>query len=318
MEELFGIGLHIDEVKDLGLKLKRLKVEDDAESDLKLKNNQCEDQLILDQNNPIYIVLCQRKKGQRLSWEEKVYIYSKLKENNINKKHLMQSFSISHTTLLKIKNELDEDIISWSTKVKPNKKQIMRSSYINKYVNKYINITKHPYTAREVSTFLFSNAKIRVSPRWVRGILSENMNMSYKLGKSRLTNYNEINASLMKTLFSIKISKVMNDYDALINIDKTSFSRLTMATRSWSQKGKETKLNNIWFSASISLITGITTFGDVFASSIKWPVTSKSIIEYLSNLDNFLRRKTNTTLSNWLLIMDNASVHRSKEVKEFI
>ena len=67
MEELFGIGLHIDEVKDLGLKLKRLKVEDDAESDLKLKNNQCEDQLILDQNNPIYIVLCQREKGQRLS-----------------------------------------------------------------------------------------------------------------------------------------------------------------------------------------------------------------------------------------------------------
>ena len=77
----------------------------------------------------------------------------------------MQSFSISHTTLLKIKNELDEDIISWSTKVKPNKKQIMRSSYINKYVNKYVNITKHPYTARDVSTFLFSNAKIRVSPR---------------------------------------------------------------------------------------------------------------------------------------------------------
>ena len=66
--------MHIDEVKDLGLKLKRLKVEDDAESDLKLKNNQCEDQLILDQNNPIYCIVSKRKGTETKLGRKGVYL----------------------------------------------------------------------------------------------------------------------------------------------------------------------------------------------------------------------------------------------------
>ena len=89
----------------------------------------------------------------------------------------------------------------------------------------------------------------------------------------------------------------MNAFDAMVNIDESIFSRLTMAARSWSQKGKETKLSNICFSNSISLITGITTFGNVFATSINGPVTSNSFVEYLKNFDNFLRNKTGTMLS---------------------
>ena len=69
--------------------------------------------------------------------------------------------------------------------------------------------------------------------------------MSYKLGKSRLVNYNEVNAAQMKVLFSIKIGKIINDYDALINVCESTFSRLTKTTRSWSEIGKETKLANI-------------------------------------------------------------------------
>ena len=59
----------------------------------------------------------------------------------------------------------------------------------------------------------------------------------------------------------------MNSFDALINIDEASFSRLTKATRCWSTKGKEAIIENICFSNSTSLITAITTFGDVFAAS---------------------------------------------------
>ena len=65
------------------------------------------------------------------------------------------------------------------------------------------------------------------------------MRMSYKLGKSRLVNYNEVKAVLMKVLFSIKISNIINDYDALINVDESTFSRLTKTTRSWSEIEKK-------------------------------------------------------------------------------
>ena len=59
----------------------------------------------------------------------------------------------------------------------------------------------------------------------------------------------------------------MNSFDALINIDEASFSRLTKTNRCWSTKGNETIIENICFSNSTSLITAITTFGDVFAAS---------------------------------------------------
>ena len=199
-----------------------------------------------------------------------------------------------------------------------SKRQIMKSSFINKSIRRYTSITKHPYTARDISTFLFKKHKVRVNPRWIRSILTKSMRMSYKLGKSRLVNYNEVNAAQMKVLFSIKISKIINDYDALINVDESTFSRLTKTTRSWSEIGKETKLANIWFSNSMSLITGITTFGDVFSVGINGSITSQIFIEYLNNLDSFLQRKVGVFLSNCLIIMDNASVHRSKKMKEFI
>ena len=154
----------------------------------------------------------------------------------------------------------------------------MKSSFINKSIRRYTSITKHPYTARDISTFLFMKHKVRVNPRWIRSILTKSMRMSYKLGKSRLVKYNEVKAAQMKVLFSIKISKIINDYDALISVDELTFSRLTKTTRRWSEIGKETKLANIWFSNSISLITGITTFGDVFSVGINGSIIVKSLL----------------------------------------
>ena len=63
----------------------------------------------------------------------------------------------------------------------------------------------------------------------------------------------------------------------------------------------------------MSLITGITTFGDVFSVGINGSITSQIFIEYLNNLDSFLQGKVGVFLSNCLIIMDNASIHRSKK-----
>ena len=149
----------------------------------------------------------------------KVFLYSKLIESNTDRRHMIQNFSISLSTLQNIKKELDSNIIPWNRQAMQSKRQIMKSSFINKSIRRYTSITKHPYTARDISTFLFKKHKVRVNPRWIRSILTKSMRMSNKLGKSRLVNYNEVNAAQMKVLFSIKISKIINDYDALINVD---------------------------------------------------------------------------------------------------
>ena len=82
----------------------------------------------------------------------------------MNKRHMIQSFSISSSTLLNITKELDEGIIKWNKQVKQSKRLIMKSEYINKSIMKFIRITNHPYTARDVSSYLFSTHRIRVEP----------------------------------------------------------------------------------------------------------------------------------------------------------
>ena len=53
-------------------------------------------------------------------------------------------------------------------------------------------------------------------------------------------------------------------FELLINIDETISLRYTKASYSWSNKGKESNLKNIWFLNLTSLITALTTNGDVF------------------------------------------------------
>ena len=89
--------------------------------------------------------------------------------------------------------------------------------------------------------------------------------MSYKQRKSHPVSYDERKLLLMEGLFSVNISKIIQKYDVLINIDEAMFSRSTKASRSWSIKGQETKLMNICFSNSTSLIAAITSLGDAFS-----------------------------------------------------
>ena len=85
-----------------------------------------------------------------------------------------------------------------------------------------------------------------------------------------------------------------------------------MTSHSWSLKGEDAKLMNIWFTNSTSLMTAITSFGDAFSSEIQGSVTSKLFIEFLDELKRFIKDRLGTSIQKWLNIFDNASIHRSE------
>ena len=142
--------------------------------------------------------------------------------------------------------------------------------------------------------------------------------MSYKLGKSRSIDYNEAKLSLMKGLFRIKVSKVINNFDILINIDETIFLKTTKFSHSWLLKGKEIKLKNIWFSNSTSLMAAITSYGGTFSAEIQGSVASKIFVKILDELKLFIKDRLNISIQKWLIIFDNASIHRSKALKDYV
>ena len=163
---------------------------------------------------------------------------------------------------------------------------------------------KFPYTAKEVSWYLHKTYKVRLSSWLIRKILKD-CRMSYKLGKSLPVDYNEAKSSLMKGLFRFKHSKVIYNYDILINIDETIFSQKTMFSHSWLLKGKEIRLKNIWFFNSTFLMAAITSYGDTFSAEIQGSIISKIFVQFLDELKWFIKDWLNTSVQKWLIILDN-------------
>ena len=83
------------------------------------------------------------------------------------------------------------------------------------------------------------------------------------------------------------------------------------------KKSETRELLNIGYTDSKSLITSITSSGKVLAANTKEPVNASMFIQYLLNLDKFVEEVWSSNMSKWLIILDNATTHRSKKTTEF-
>ena len=157
----------------------------------------------------------------------------------------MKNYWISRETLLNICRELNSDVSHWSQQKIRTKSQIIQSHWINESLKEYTESMKYPYSARDVSSYLHKKHRVRIPPEFVRSIFRHNLEMSFKLGKSQPVNYCESNTNLMKGIFNLKICRIKEKFELLINIDRAMFSWSTKASYSWSNKGKESNLKNI-------------------------------------------------------------------------
>ena len=180
-----------------------------------------------------------RRKGQQLIFEDKVLIYSIMKQDNANNNQVMQNYQISRGTLLNICKELNHNLSLWNTNKTRTRRQIQQSSLINEAIKKYTGLTKYPFSARDISSYLHQKYRVRKLPALVTDILRNNLGMSYKLGKSRPVSYCKSNTDLLKALFSLKVCKIIDKFELLRNINESMFLRSTKASHSWSTKGKE-------------------------------------------------------------------------------
>ena len=122
---------------------------------------------------------------------------------------------------------------------------------------------------------------------------------------------------LLKCLFAILIIPHLSEFEMLINIDESSFSRTLKLTHSCLKKGKAWKLGNIWSSSSTSIITAFTSRGNVFAANTKGSVNSSMFLDFMAKLRIFIRGSCNIQEDRCLFILDNASTHRSAKVVEY-
>ena len=104
----------------------------------------------------------------------------------------------------------------------------------------------------------------------------------------------------------------------LVNVDESSFSRLTKRSFSLIPKGKQQVIKNIWFLNSCSFVTAITSTGSVIAAKSDKSVSSELFVSFMKELVIFIKEREGCDPKNCLLILDNASVHRAEIAKLYM
>ena len=183
---------------------------------------------------------------------------------------------------------------------------------------KFVDTHNDPFTSNDVILAVKKRFWITIQKHQLIKFLKEHLNLSFKKGTSRPSHIKQRRLSIIKWLFSVRLTKRIASNSLLINIDESIFSRNTKRHYSWFRIGENCSINNTKFSNSISVIAGICSNGTAYCWFVDETITSKLFLEYLRRMIYYIDHDMQVQLLNCLIIMDNCSIHRSKPVYDFL
>ena len=316
-QEPYGSNWHLREADQLGEALDSLKLDlhDSTEEEKNIIGKERNKRpILLDEEES----LKRKQKGAKISYWEKVYLYTLMKKDKMSKRVLASKYNLSLGALYRIINEFDSstppkylDKSGWN-------RSIIASPKIRSAIKDYLWITRTPWIAKDIVEHLKSKMGILIAERTVRLILLKVFNMSYKKGLSRMINFDETWQSWAKQLFSIKLWKPIEKFDMLINVYESFFSRLTKKELTWILKGRDQIVKNICFKNSWSLVTAITSTGGVIIGKVSGSVDSNLIEKFMKEMVSFIKDSEGAEVQRSLVILDNASIHHAKVIKDYL
>ena len=183
--------------------------------------------------------LLSKPKGSRLSYYEKVYLFRVVMDNRRSMSQIACDYDLSLSTLYNIKRQMSHPSKRTSLDKPTTSRNIVRSPMIQKVVSNYLKTTRTQCTSKDVTTFIQVKLGLRLPERTVRDVMTKELNMSYKKGLSRIVSFDEEHQLRIKQWFAIKLSSLFGEFEVMINVDESSFSRLTKKNFSWIPRGRE-------------------------------------------------------------------------------
>ena len=142
--------------------------------------------------------------------------------------------------------------------------------------------------------------------------MKQNLGLSYKKGSSRPLKYESNKSKLVKKLFAIEFSNILRSDYLFINIDEVLFSNKTKHSFSWMPKVKSSKIENITFKGSKSLITAVTSNGDWFYSRLSSTNNSETFVSFMERILKWVVVDLGYELKKSVIMLDNLKVYKSK------
>ena len=189
---------------------------------------------------------------------------------------------------------------------------------LKKSIGEYLIITQHAFNVQDVTDYVNSELTESFPSYFIQKFMKSSMRLTYKKVKPRPNNINLCKLEMIRVLFSIKITKLLNDSTLVINMDQSSINRHMKSNRSWGLRGAEIECKNSNFSGSVSLCMAILSNGSWFWLMTDETIEAQKIIQFLWNLSKWLSNNCLFSYANILLMLDNCSVQKSKDVKELL
>ena len=102
-----------------------------------------------------------------------------------------------------------------------------------KTINDFLENTKHAFIVKDVADHANKELNENYPEHFIRKIMKNKLNLSYKKVKPRPNNIDMNKLKLIRALFAFKFAKLLNEDTLIINIDQSSINRHIKSNRSW-------------------------------------------------------------------------------------
>ena len=218
-------------------------------------------------------------------------------------KEIISILNISNGTLYNWMNALNNN--SLKNKSKYNK-QSKYTPVIKCYIRSYV-IARVNFDYKRLIIQIKKKYKITISKSTIYDILNK-MNVTRKKFKERIIpNKSKLNKQIQKFKKTIKTIQL----DKIVSIDETSINTNSCPSYGWSEKGKKIIKIHKKYRITYTIVSAINTKGIIYNEIIKGSCDSIKFKQFLIKVISKLKEPM-------YLLMDNARIHHSKSIKEYI
>ena len=152
----------------------------------------------------------------------------------------------------------------------------------------------------------------------IRKLMKEKLHLSYKRINSRPCFINFEWLHLVRILFCLRLTNIVNNDTLLINVDETSITKDIKFNYSWTPIGKNSEIWNRKFLNSLKIVLATFSNGCWIEMFSNDTFTAESFIIFLKNLKNFLSENKSFGFHRILILLDNLPLHRTDKVMNIL
>ena len=248
-----------------------------------------------------------------MTFDERFHILKRYIKEELNVHELWSEYWILRATVRKIVDKFAFDQICWNNTDIKTKRNLKATGKIIKEVYEFYCNTIQLFVTNDVKTAIQNKYKVNLPSHIIRDTMKELLNLIKKKGKPTPFTISASKIDIIKSLFTVRIYRSINDLKKLININKTLFSRSTKNIHSWSAKGKEWTLNNIWCSNSFTFITTTLSIGTILDHALPQLWMEQILSDFWKNWRSLLRKTQSKykRMTNYHVQRSNSSLKNS-------